>query len=77
MSITCEKCGGRTIVNGYGDRKTYIRKRTCKECGHVFYTKEEKIDSAKGYDLWSGFRYQLYFTDSENRRGRYGKVEYY
>lgn len=77
MSITCEKCGGKTSVNGYGDCETYIRKRTCLTCHHVMYTKEEQIDADKGYALWSDFRYQLYQADSENKRGRYGRNDLY
>ena len=77
MSITCEKCGGKTSVSGYGDCETYIRKRTCLTCHHVMYTKEEQIDADKGYALWSNFRYQTCCANAEHRRGRYGKVEYY
>ena len=55
MSITCEKCGGKTKARGYGDCETFVRKRICEECGYTFFTIEETADQDKAKKLW--YRY--------------------
>lgn len=39
--MNCPKCGGATAVsNTVSDGEKVYRQRTCKSCGHSFYTTE-------------------------------------
>lgn len=42
--MICKKCGGSLkVLDSRTTFKTTVRKRQCKECKEVFYTKEERI----------------------------------
>jgi transcriptional regulator NrdR family protein len=46
-------CGGSLkVLDSRTTFKTTIRKRQCKECKEVFYTKEERIDKEEYTKLY-------------------------
>ena len=46
--MTCIFCGGDTkVIESAGTSEFIIRKRQCKECKGVYYTKETDFDDAK------------------------------
>ena len=51
--MTCPVCGGDTHIGDTWqfDVETTLRRRYCKECGHMFHTKEEECANFWG-DCW-------------------------
>jgi len=46
--MTCQVCGGKTYVaSTLKGANTVSRRRSCSNCGYVFYTDETKTDSEK------------------------------
>ena len=50
--MTCPICGGDTLVtHSVSDCEGVYRKRTCKECGHIFNTSELESDGSMYNEL--------------------------
>lgn len=59
--MTCPVCTGKTLVSySFADCETVFRKRTCRECGHIFYTTE-----------WEDDKYEYLKQLSERDRKKY------
>lgn len=50
--MQCPKCGGSTKVSDVNfnkDDNERYRRRTCKECGHIFYTVEFVVECDEAF----------------------------
>lgn len=52
--MTCPVCGGAVHVTDTWqfDVETTLRQRHCRECGHMFYTKEEECEANYWGEGW-------------------------